>query len=139
MKRFTNLCVILAQGPCSSFLHRSDFSLRAAQGSPRIALFLKLMIKISLFTDSTKGFTQASIKREKQTQHNKGRPNKTGHRGIRMTRLLAGLTCGWAGGSAGKLCDDLLRGGGCGGVSRLGCGADGGRGAATGTRGSCIF
>lgn len=49
------------------------------------------------------------------------------------------LTCSCGEESEGKLWDDLLRGGGCGGVSKFGWGPEGGIGAAMGTSGSCNF
>lgn len=112
--------------------------------------FLKLIIKISMFKDYSKGIKYVSEKKKKGKTKQKAKAcahtppypmiffthTHTTHN---LFPPLEGLTCGCAGGSEGKLWDDLLRGGGCGGVSRLGCGAAWVRGAATGMRGSCIF
>ena len=106
--------------------------------------FLKLIIKISMFKDYSKSIKYASVKKKKKgkTKQNVSKGTHT-HTHTHTPRWsfspLEGLTCGCAGGSEGKLWDDLLRGGGCGGVSRLGCRAAWARGAATGMRGSCIF
>lgn len=55
----------------------------------------KLIIKTNTFEDSAKGIKAVIC-------------------------VLAGLTCGCGEGSEGKLWDDLLRGGACGGVSKFG-------------------
>lgn len=56
-----------------------------------------------------------------------------------VTCYPVGRSCGCAEGSEGRLWEDLLRGGGWGGVSKPGGGAGWGGGAAVGTRGSGIF
>lgn len=37
MERFTNLCVVLAQGPCQSSLYRSNSSICAAKASTNLS------------------------------------------------------------------------------------------------------
>lgn len=77
-----------------------------------------------MFKNHTKSIKYTSIKKKRKEKQwwlkNKQNPKAS----QMICCLLVGLTCGCEGGSEGKPWDDLLRGGGCGGVSRYGCGAD---------------